>query len=620
VNSDAKIAPLKKSILLGALAALLLIQASQGSAQSGATLTLRHLETDAFPLMAGYIDARDSTGARISDLQPEQLQAVEDGQVQPIAQLRTVQPGLRVILIINPSEPFNIRDGEGITRFDHAKEQVLDWATALSSVSATSLSLITPEGVMLADQPVANWIPEVELIQPDFPHADVDPQTLVRALELAAQPGPEPGMGTAIWWITATPSLDSLSTLPDWQANLNRQGISLFIWQIDSRSGFESEATQNLQSLASASGGQWFGFSSGEEFPSPETYFNPLRNAYFFQYSSKLHTAGSHEIQVQMDVDGSVVTSQALRFDLALLPPNPILVTPPAQVERRPSEQDPQLLSPFSQPIEILVEFPDEIDRNLVRSTLFVNDAIVAENRTAPFIRFAWDLSGYDISQQVLLRVEVEDELGLVGSSVEFPVQLIVSNPPSFFQAFLSRGGPWLAISGILLAAAALFFVMVLSGRIKPSQIGASLFRRSKPVSAKIDPLSDSPLDAAEVTNVSPQTIDIDQMVPVYLQRLTIQDADLGPQIFPVDQIEIVIGAAADADIMLAEDSVSPHHARLTQVEDSYHVADLGTDAGTWVNYAPVSTEGSTLNDGDLVHIGRVAFRFFNRLGISGSK
>jgi len=39
-------------------------------------------------------------------------------------------------------------------------------------------------------------------------------------------------------------------------------------------------------------------------------------------------------------------------------------------------------------------------------------------------------------------------------------------------------------------------------------------------------------------------------------------------------------------------------------------VADLGSEAGTWVNYAPVSAEGSQLRHGDLLHIGRVAFRF----------
>jgi hypothetical protein len=603
----AKIAALKKLLPLLALAVLISLRGT-AAAQSGATLTLRHLETEAFPIIAGYLDARDATGARITDLQPSQLQALEDGQPQPIAQLRGVQPGLRVILVINPSEPFNIRDGEGTTRFDYAKQQILDWASSLPSNSATSLSIVTPDGVRVADQPAASWITEVELIQPDFPDLDVDPQTLVRALELAAQDGPEPGMGSAIWWLTTTPSVEALATLPDWQASLQERGIPLFIWQVDSRSNFETEATETLRSLAQASGGQWFGFSGGEEFPGPETYFNPFRNAYFFQYTSQLHSGGTHEVQIQLDIDGSVTTSQAVGFELNLLPPNPILVAPPAQIDRSPSAQDPRQLAPFSQPIEILVEFPDNFERGLVRTTLFVNDQRAAENTSAPFTRFAWDISGYDVSQQALLRVEAEDELGLIGSTIEFPVQILVTNPPSAFQAFVSRGGPVLVITGVLLAGVAFFLVMVLSGRIKPGRLGANLIRKLKPAPHVIDPLSDSPLPSdgsVAVLNARPI------LAPAHLQRLAIQDVSQPPQILPIDHDEVLIGTGKDCQLIVDEESVSPQHARLTRLDGVYQVADLGTEAGTWVNYAPVSTEGSTLRDGDLLHIGRVAFRFF---------
>lgn len=587
--------------------------AGPAAAQSGGTLTLRHLETEAFPLIAGYLDAHDSTGARIPDLLLSQLQVLEDGQPQPIDQLRIVQPGLRVILVINPASSFNIRDGEGVARFDYVRQQILDWATSLPSNSATSLSLILPDGPLVADESVAPWIAALELIQPDFPDQVVDAQTLVRALELAAQDGPKPGMGTAIWWVTATPPIEALAALPDWQAQMTQRGIPLFIWQVDSPTTFEAEATQSLQAFAQSSGGQWFGFSGGEEFPGPESYFNPFRGAYFFQYTSRLHTAGSHEVQLQMEVEGTIVASQTLRFELNLLPPNPILVAPPAQIERSPSSQDPRQLSPFSQPIEIIVEFPDDFERDLVRTTLFVNDERVTENTTAPFTRFAWDISSFDASQQVLLRVEAEDELGLVGSSIEFPVQLLVNNPPSAFQAFLSRGGPVLAIAGVLLAAAVFFFVMVLSGRIKPARIGARIFKRSQPDHQIVDPLKDSPLPAegGGVTEVRSAISSL--TAPAYLQRLIVHDAEQGSQMFPIESDEVLIGAAKDCALKLDEESVSPHHARLTRVEQTYLVADLGSEAGTWVNYAPVSAEGTTLRDGDLLHVGRVAFRFLLR-------
>jgi len=241
---------------------------------------------------------------------------------------------------------------------------------------------------------------------------------------------------------------------------------------VDAPTTFESPSAIALRTLAESSGGQWFGFSGGQPFPSPEDYFSPFRTAFFFQYSSQLHSGGTHQVQLQMMNEGAAVTSQALSFELDIRPPNPILVSPPSQIRRSPSEEDPQLLAPFSQPIEILVEFPDDFDRDLVRTALFVNDEQVAENRASPFTRFTWDLTGYTVSQQLNLRVEAEDELGLEGSSIDFPVQILVENPLPWYEALLARSGPLLAIFGVLFAAAALFLVLVLSGRLKPALPG----------------------------------------------------------------------------------------------------------------------------------------------------
>ena len=39
-------------------------------------------------------------------------------------------------------------------------------------------------------------------------------------------------------------------------------------------------------------------------------------------------------------------------------------------------------------------------------------------------------------------------------------------------------------------------------------------------------------------------------------------------------------------------------------------LADLGSESGTWVNFAPVSSKGVILNNGDLVRIGELDFRY----------
>jgi pSer/pThr/pTyr-binding forkhead associated (FHA) protein len=62
--------------------------------------------------------------------------------------------------------------------------------------------------------------------------------------------------------------------------------------------------------------------------------------------------------------------------------------------------------------------------------------------------------------------------------------------------------------------------------------------------------------------------------------------------------------------LVLDDPSVDPLHARVQREGDNYRILDEGSIAGTWVNYTPVSKEGTLLEHGDLVHIGRMGFRF----------
>lgn len=584
--------------------------AQRTAAQTGANITLRHLQTEAFPIITGYLDARDATGAPIRDLQMEDVLAVEDGASQPLTQLRAIQPGLRIVVVLNPSEAFAIRDSQARTRFDYVREPILEWARRLPSNAANPLTLILPDGLLVEDAFAADWVTAFEAIPASFGGLQVTDQAVLQAMELASTQSAEPGQGTAIWWITATPAESTLAAVPDWQAALITQGVPIFIWQIDSPSTFNLPVTQTLRDFATATGGQWFGFSAGEAFPAPEDYFSPFRNAYFFQYNSQLDTAGTHEVLVQLQSEAGSAQSQPRTFELNIQPPNPILVSPPTQIERGPSEEDPQELSPFSQPIEIVVEFPDDIPRELARSVLYVDGNVVAENNIAPFTRFVWNLGEYTVSQQVLLRVEAEDELGLIGSSIEFPVQVLVENPLPWYQVLLARGGPVLAVAGVVLAAGALFLTLVLSGRLRPARREARRRRRAEQGVAAPDPLSDSPLalDSSEATLVA-QRPSLD--APAFLQRLNMQSAGGAAELLPLSGEMITIGTDNANALQIVEESIDGEHARIERLDDgSYHVADFGSEAGTWVNYAPVSAEGSRLQDGDLLHIGRVAFRF----------
>jgi pSer/pThr/pTyr-binding forkhead associated (FHA) protein len=80
----------------------------------------------------------------------------------------------------------------------------------------------------------------------------------------------------------------------------------------------------------------------------------------------------------------------------------------------------------------------------------------------------------------------------------------------------------------------------------------------------------------------------------------------------PLDKQEITLGHDEKrVTVVLDSPSVSGVHARFFRSADGqYQLADAGSVAGTWINYVPAPMEGTALQHGDLVHFGKMAFRF----------
>ena len=164
-------------------------------------------------------------------------------------------------------------------------------------------------------------------------------------------------------------------------------------------------------------------------------------------------------------------------------------VSLPAEVVRSnpPGDADAlEQLLPTVTTIDILIEFPDDIPRQIVRSTLYANGEAVAENGTAPFEQFNWDLTDYEGNQVVVLSAEIEDEIGLASRSVDTPIQISIQRASVGLSSLLARYGAWLAGGIALLAGAILLLVLVLSGRLNPQPLGA----RRKVKTSPLDPVT----------------------------------------------------------------------------------------------------------------------------------
>ncbi|MEM1418595.1 MAG: FHA domain-containing protein, partial [Myxococcota bacterium] len=77
-----------------------------------------------------------------------------------------------------------------------------------------------------------------------------------------------------------------------------------------------------------------------------------------------------------------------------------------------------------------------------------------------------------------------------------------------------------------------------------------------------------------------------------------------------VDRTPFRLGRHGDADLHLANASVSKLHAALHREGDEFFLVDLGSRNGTYCNDARVGEEPVRLKDGDRLRLGRVELRF----------
>ncbi len=81
----------------------------------------------------------------------------------------------------------------------------------------------------------------------------------------------------------------------------------------------------------------------------------------------------------------------------------------------------------------------------------------------------------------------------------------------------------------------------------------------------------------------------------------------LGPDgqenVLPLVATEVLIGRKGDADVVLNNQHISRHHAKLVKMPDGYSVQDLGSTHGTFVNENRV--EQYTLKHGDRISLGK---------------
>ncbi len=600
------------------------------NAQTAINATLYPPETGAFPKIGAYLDVHNAQGGFIHGIQPSDIQVFEDDRPVEINEFREIRPGTQIVIALNPGHSFLIRNSKGLSRYDIIAATLTNWANSRTGSTLDDLSLIVPDSpgrTHLSDpvdlaQATSAYIVDEATASPNL-------DLVSSAIDLANDPTLRPGMERAILLFTSPLEGDQSLGIQDLVTRASQNHIRVFIWLVGSPDSFTEKNTSLLSSLATQTGGAFITYSTDEMVINLEDYVEPLRSIYYMEYDSPTREAGVHQLFTQIQYSGELIKTSLQNFEIKLSPPQPVFILPPPAIsrgappaERRsPGNALPQKdYLPKELQLQILVEFPDGRRRPLMRSTLYIDRVIAVENRTPPFDQFTWDISKYTQTGQHLIQVEVEDDLGLVGASIETPVDIIL--PPARFSLF-SKISPHLpGIAGLMVVGSGLLllFILIMNGKIRPSSHGW-LKGIAKPKVSKTD---DKPLPSAkdktnpaghhlaEWTNLFQKQSRLTPKVLAYLNPVAESEHHQNLAPIPITQDTLVVGRdILQANLVLDNPTVEPTHARISRRADHYfYLTDQGTLAGTWVNYTPVSGEGTRLEHGDLIHFGSVTFHF----------
>lgn len=619
------------SIAAGILAAWGLVGAVQ--AQAGGNAILLGLDSSGFPSIRAGLVVYDPAGNFVSGLPSSAVTILEGGNRRTVTNLEQSRPGAQFVTVITLGPSLAVRDADGVSRFEHLLQGLKTWTENPPQDVIDDLSLLADgQNELVHTSKPAEWFDSLEAAGTgNLREATPSLQLLGKALAVAADPTPRPGMGRAILFITPPLGADAITGIQSIAADAREQGTRVFVWLVSSADQIDLLPGRALQQLAADTGGQFFNYTGSEPVPDLNVYLEPFRSVYSLSYTSAITASGVYTLAAEVTLSDLSIVSIPLTLQLDLRPPNPVFIGLPLKIERRlvtqatASTENAAITSvePVSQTLDILIEFPDGYKRDLSNTTLYINGAPALTNTQPPFDRFIWDLSAYETSTTLILHVEVTDALSMTGKSIEFPVEVIVERPNQLIPIEVTPRMVLLVLLAAIVLGALVGLVMLLAGRIQPRlhrQQAASAMAAAptRPVASRVRNVSTTQVDTRPLnTRRLPNWIGQRQrnehsgktQPAAYITPLS-ESEDQGAPI-PLTNQETTFGRDPSQVTWALDDAcLDAIHARLVVENGSYRLYDSGSIAGTWLNYVEVPPEGLMLEHGDLIHIGRIGFRF----------
>ncbi|MCJ7518464.1 MAG: FHA domain-containing protein [Anaerolineaceae bacterium] len=589
-------------------------------AQGGFSLSLYSPDLGQFPKITLYLDAFDAQGQFIPSLDLNSFKVFEDGFERTLNETQLLEPGLHTIIAFNLGATLSNRANATVpTRYEETVFAVASWLNGLQSTAPNQYSLTSNEGA-LADsvQEKDTFTLRLQNYKPNLFNFQPDLDSLSLALDIAARPNLNPQGKQAILLITPLPLDQSLANLDTIRARALELQVPVNVWLVAPETAANAPAVEQLTVLASSTGGRFLFYPENLQQPKVEDYVGSLRGIYRLRYTSEVSQSGAHTVRVEGKYGNQTAVTPDTQFGIDLNLPTAVLVGLPDEVKREyVNSGGGKTLQPGFITLQANFLFPDGYERQLKSTRLYVDGVLITENQQEPYGVFAWPLNTYQFSGEHLLSVEVEDILGF--RSISPPVSVMVtveSLYPAWLTSlmkFLSAGG-WIPVAVVALGGTVIFSIRLRRRRLAILENDDAFFD-----DGNFDPLLQS-VPGLGIGREEPgqETESKNSLIAAYEEQLPClvwageAPSPIKDGMICIDQKEIIIGSDSNqCSFPVQAEGVSTQHACLVRHESgAVTIADLGSDVGTWVNFAPVSSRGLVLNDSDLVQIGSLTFRY----------
>ena len=568
---------------------------SVASAQTAAMVAVQPPNFSTFPIIEFEFKALDGNGQPLSGYDADQVQVIENGEALSVDDFIEEYRGVHFTLAINGNREMDLRDDSGVSRYEKLTAALSDWARGSTLKGEDAWSLVTNEGVQVDRTTTPRvWLNGLAAYQPNFRIMEPNLTSLQLALQAMQSESIDFGVNQTILYITPPPNSDQIDTLNALTVTARDLGIRVDVWMVGDSYYLNNDQGGALVALAANTGGEFLHYTGTQGIPDLNGLHSALGRVESATYTSKLNETGTYTLGVSVDLGGIIVEGEGQPFFIEVLPPNPMLLSPPILIERTwEGADEAQVLKPQSQDIEILVQFTDGYRRPLESSRLLVDGVVMAVNTAEPFDSFSWDLEKYAESGEHFIQVEITDQLGLTAETIAFPVELRIVTPETV------PGFNWQKAGGIAAAVMAGLAVLIFVYWQVRQTIGRYQEAHPKAAVEGDVSLTPKPLNLVEKAPLA-------YFVPAQ-SLLGLED----PGCIPVTRTRFVLpDDLADESPYRVEGGWKIERVWLNQLDGHFWLHGVGGSSNLWLNAQPVGMEPVEVTPGDLVYFGEQGFRF----------